>query len=57
MAIPGMKIQDCRELARGLGGLANIASASVDDILRHTSLSRTQAEELNNFFAEDASIV
>lgn len=57
LTIPGMKLQDCLTLQQALGGLSNIAQASVDDILRFTSLGRQKANALSDFFVEDTSLL
>jgi hypothetical protein len=57
LTIPGMKLQDCLILQQALGGLANIGQASVEDILRLTSLGRQQASALSDFFVEDTSVL
>jgi excinuclease UvrABC nuclease subunit len=53
MSIPGLNEKDCELLWHGLGTLANISQASVEDILERTPLKRIKALAIVDFFSRD----
>lgn len=53
MLIPGLKRHDCLVLQQGMGSLAQISRATVEEIIANTSLSAEQAESVVDFFQQD----
>jgi len=53
MLVAGLKRHDCLVLQQGMGSLARISSATVDEIMRYTSLSTEKAKSVVDFFLND----